>query len=150
MEGRTHRMRQKNFRIMGRVTEIPEGSIAVTVYIEGANVLIDGMGQRTPEHAGDKMVCFDHYIRTQQFGDDEFFLDAIRTNKLLLMSDGSAKDGQGAAAWLLTSEEFFTRGLLIKGSVKIPGSHIDSYRAECFGIYGVSLDDYPTITTLIN
>ncbi len=138
-ESRNHRIRQQQFRILGSVQDIPLGSVAVTVYHRGPSVLIDGIGM------GDRRVLaklapiqrnINDYMVYQQVGTDDFLKTALIANKLMIMSDGSAKDGLGAAAWIVTSEELFTAGKFIKGSVKLPQCKADSYRAECFGLYG--------------
>jgi hypothetical protein len=125
--------------MLGSVQDIPLGSVAVTVYHRGPSVLIDGIGM------GDRRVLaklapiqrnINDYMVYQQVGTDDFLKTALIANKLMIMSDGSAKDGLGAAAWIVTSEELFTAGKFIKGSVKLPQCKADSYRAECFGLYG--------------
>ncbi len=110
----------------------------MTVYSQGSSVCIDGVGYGTPQDTvlGYHQDSINKYISNQQYGEDDLFKEAIVGNKLMIMSDGSAKDGEGAAAWVITSEEMFLLGKFIKGSVKLPACNADSYRAECFGIYG--------------
>jgi hypothetical protein len=114
---------------------IPAGAIAVTVYLRGPNTLIDGMGMPKTS-IRDAIPQLSDFIRIQQFGTMADFLEALNNNRLLIMSDGSEKGGEGASAWILTSPELFSSNSSIQGRVKVPKCHCDSYRAECFGIFG--------------
>jgi hypothetical protein len=137
-EGRSPRTRQKKFRLRGNVESVPVSGAAVTVYTSGINVHIDGYGDKehNDHHEDDNCRNIHHFIQTSQAGDDSAFLSALMNGDMMIMSDGSAKANLGAAAWIITSEKDFGNNIAITGSVKLPHGKADSYRAECYGIYG--------------
>jgi hypothetical protein len=55
---------------------------------------------------------------------------------IIIVSDGSVKDNNAAAAWILTTELLYSEGTYIYGREKVPGKFLDSHRAESFGIFG--------------
>lgn len=44
--------------------------------------------------------------------------EAIFTNKIIIVSDGSEKDGNGVSAWILTTEELFSSDHYIQGQLR--------------------------------
>jgi ribonuclease HI len=111
--------------------------LAVTVYKKGLNVVIDGIGDtRSPATNNLDINDITRYIIQSQSGRDMELLHALIDGEIMIMSDGSAKDDKGAAAWIITSERLYTNNIAITGSIKIPTCKADSYRAECFGILG--------------
>jgi ribonuclease HI len=114
--------------------------IAVSIYRKGLYIVIDGYGIGYPEIPRANLA-FKDYISKRQNGQDDEFVTALLSGDMLIMSDGSAKDNRGSAAWIITSANLYTNNIAIQGQVKVPigTSIIDSYRAECFGIYGALL-----------
>ena len=95
------------------------------------------MGQRQPTPINPSPHELSDYMILEQFGSDEQFFEALVQQELIIVSDGSAKDNMGAAAWIITSDPLYSSGFYIRGKMKVPKSNaIDSHRAECFGIFG--------------
>jgi hypothetical protein len=143
--GQRQRTRQKKFRIQGPAPAIPRGCRMATVYATGDCYIIDGLGTRGlsdrtsfgyTDFTTDTSTDIHDYIHTRQTGLAEEFLSELQSNRLIIMSDGSAKHSTGACAWILTSEQLYLEDKVIEGWMKVPQCTADSYRAECFGIYG--------------
>jgi hypothetical protein len=101
----------------------------------GNNILIEGRG--SGPLTSSNTIDITHFIYTSHVAEyGRALYEALFMNKLIIVSDGSAKDGDGASAWILTTDELFTSAQYILGQLKVPECKCDSYRAECFGIYG--------------
>ncbi len=134
-DSRTRSSRRLPFRASGGVVQtMPEDIIAVSTYRNGINIMIDGFGSYTKEESIPMNI--NNYIRLTQQGQNAEILDALVNNKLMIVSDGSEKNFNGAAAWIVTSEKLFEEDTYIQGHIKVPKCRCDSYRAECFGLYG--------------
>lgn len=74
------------------------------------------------------------HLQIQREGELPALREAYVTNDLLMVSDGSYKEGIGSAAWIITSKT--DRKLYIKGQCPTTGNPTsqDSHRSELFGI----------------
>ncbi len=139
-QGSRHRTRQKKFRYRGEVPNIPTGCRPATVYYSGGNFMIDGLGtvwrMGIPTPPVDGPMTIDKYIHVVTKGSLDEFVSELQLNRLIIMSDGSAKNNNGTCAWIITSELLWDNQKCIEGCMKTPAGKTDSYRAECFGIFG--------------
>jgi hypothetical protein len=109
-EGRQTRQQHRSFRFRGIVDHIPgTDGIAVSVYKKGlVNIVIDGYGTTSRlDNSQQDTLDFHDYMFHTQTGSDDDLRDALRNGEILIMSgmsDGSAKDNNGSAAWIITSE----------------------------------------------
>jgi hypothetical protein len=120
-----------------RIMETPSFPLkAVTVHPSDNGLIIDGYGTTINVSAGET-PRWDKFIQINEIGDvQRLYVAAIQNQPLLIVSDGSAKDGRAAAAWFLTTDELYSEGIFVSGCAKVPGLSSDSHRAECFGILG--------------
>jgi ribonuclease HI len=77
-------------------------------------------------------------IEITEEGDDSKFQDEWATGQMMLVADGSSKNGLGTGAWIFTSLRLYNQGKYIEASAISPGpAHFqDSHRAECIGLLG--------------
>jgi hypothetical protein len=77
-------------------------------------------------------------IELKEEGEDSEFQDEWRTGQMMLVADGSAKNGFGTGAWIFTSLRLYEQGKYIEASALSPGPEYsqDSHRAECIGLLG--------------
>jgi hypothetical protein len=99
-------------------------------------VAIDGKGSGIWVPCGLRS-CWGDFIDTTIVGDKDALQQAfVNRQQIIIVSDGSVKDNHAAAAWIMTTELLYDSGTYITGRAKVPGKHLDSHRAECFGILG--------------
>ncbi len=118
----------------------PNGTLtAVTVYLSRGGFAIDGQGTNCTERSISRQQPeqWSHFISVNAVGNiEEIRSVALLGHELFLVSDGSAKNGLAASAWVLSNDTLFSDGIYISGTAKVPGIASDSHRAECFGICG--------------
>jgi hypothetical protein len=140
---RQQRTRHKAFQLKGIVEHMPIPLAPITPYRRGDHIYIEGISPTissiNPVALPTQELDTQHiwqYIRIEQIGTDDEFMEALYNHKLMMVSDGSAKDHKGACAWILTSETLYADNKYMLGQFKVPTCKADSYRAECFGLFG--------------
>jgi hypothetical protein len=136
---RRQRMRSFQFHQAGTTCNmmvLPTDGINVSVCTQRDKIVIDGYGQQRPI---DITVVDTPTLNLFEAvtGDITHLRNAFTAGKLILLSDGSVKNGIGAADWIITSKATCTSHC-ITGSLRTTGTPADqsSHRAECFGILG--------------
>jgi hypothetical protein len=76
-------------------------------------------------------------IKIEEQGNQNFLKEQFSRGDIVMMCDGSTKNGCAAAAWRLTTLPTI-HSAFIQGSAQSPGtpSNLTSHRAECTGILG--------------
>jgi hypothetical protein len=65
--------------------------------------VVDGKGTKHRLTLPDKLT-WANYIHIEESGDMSKLCRPLATEQILVVSDGSVKDNQAAAAWILTTE----------------------------------------------
>jgi Reverse transcriptase (RNA-dependent DNA polymerase) len=131
------RTRNKNYGYQSE-TEPPDMAILpITVYKSGENIKIDGIGTNYNQIPDQIYVNWTDSIHNSIIGDDNVLKDFMSTETIILLSDGSAKDGGSYVAWIITTPNAYGTGNYIMGYGKVlMEENTDSHRAECFGLLG--------------
>jgi Reverse transcriptase (RNA-dependent DNA polymerase) len=131
----------KRFALLGRSLEgtTPPDISAVSVFRKGNEICISGDSGSIGifAEAQDTSKEWASHLERSLFGQEEPILQGFLQGKLVIVSDGSVKDGIGAAAWIITTEEHRNLHYVV-GKARVPSnpSTIDSHRAETGGLLG--------------
>jgi ribonuclease HI len=117
----------------------PPASFPVTTYKNATEICISGSSTSTTWHQEPEEMhrLWSSSFTMDQVGQEDILHAAFLARKLVIVSDGSEKNGLAAAAWIITSEADRNEHFLT-GSARIPGNNDsqDSHRAESCGILG--------------
>jgi hypothetical protein len=108
----------------------------ITVYPTRGGFAIDGKGINTAQPTLRPKDWTDSITFNVEGDMETIRLAVILGRDIFIVSDGSAKDGLAASAWVISSNSLLSEGSYIYGRAKVPGTTSDSHRAECFGILG--------------
>jgi hypothetical protein len=130
------RTRTLQFGNVSTTREDPTGLIPVTIYKQGDTFKIDGKGSiksgrqehQTPHWYNDNMVGIE--------GNIVDLVSSMQNEQIIIMCDGSEKEGKAAAAWIISTKSEFQYNRYLYGTGHIPETDTVSHRAECFGILG--------------
>ena len=115
---------------------IPSAATPVTVFLYPKSISMDPR-QPLPQHCPNLDIPrWTDHLQIQRQGELVEFEQEYLKNNLILVSDGSYKDGVGSAAWIITSKQ--NQKIFIKGQCPTMGEpkSQDSHRSELFGILG--------------
>jgi hypothetical protein len=127
--------RQGEYGYPHLTSEIVEGKIPVTVYAMGEKIQIEGRGKMATAIIHSEALWTDS-VSYKVNGSIQLLDTLFKTQRILIMSDASVRDGLATAAWIITTEEGFSQGSYIQGTGIIPSNECDSHRAELYGILG--------------
>jgi Reverse transcriptase (RNA-dependent DNA polymerase) len=137
--GRQSRHRHSAFGQPVPTNTAPTDLQICTVYPRGQQMMLESTGLLGQRDTGDvTLPLWTSTIDLKQEGDDREFQDAWFSGQMMLVSDGSAKNGLATGAWIFTSLQLYEQGKYIEASAISPGpeSSQDSHRAECIGLLG--------------
>ena len=135
-----HRRSQRsviNFLLTGyQGTSIPLSAAPVTIFLRQHSISLEpnlSLPQFINNHA---LPRWTDHLQVQRQGEMSEFQQEYLQNNLILVSDGSYKEGVGSAAWIITSKN--NQNIFIKGQCPTMGhpTSQDSHRSELFGILG--------------
>ncbi len=110
------RTRHKTYGHPQECTEPGSDLLPVSTYRRGAGFAIDGYGSRVHSSIDTQTTSWWDYTCIQSSGDIDLIQEAITVGEtILVVSDGSAKDGFAAAAWIITTERLFALDTYISG-----------------------------------
>jgi hypothetical protein len=141
--GDTRKSKRHNLRFRFSSTDIPKSElpadiIPVTGYHLQEDWVLDGMGvsQQAHEIMPTESKWLDSVI-TETLGDTQLLKEQFILGNIVIMCDGSIKNGYGAGAWRITTFNTINSEL-IQGSARTAGNIVSltSHRAECTGILG--------------
>jgi Reverse transcriptase (RNA-dependent DNA polymerase) len=118
---------------------IPTDLQMCTIYNVNDEVVLESKGlMAVTDNSPSTLIKWEHTIVTTVHGSDEDFYNEWIQQKLVIVSDGSAKQDRATGAWIMTSESLYAQGKYIEGSASSfgPPSAQDSHRAESIGLLG--------------
>lgn len=106
--------------------ETPPDLQICTVYKNRSEIIIDGLGQMAGLcHIPSIHEPWTNTIISRHAGDTTRLKEEWINGRLLIVSDGSAKDDKATGAWIITSETLYREGIFLEGSALSSGpTHI--------------------------
>jgi hypothetical protein len=98
------------------VDSVPPLSIPITTYSVGNSIRIDGKGRLGMIHDPQENNWFSQ-ATTKIQGQIDFLVDSMKTQQIIIMSDGSVHGNRAGASWLITTSTAYDRGCYIHGIV---------------------------------
>ena len=117
-------------------TNIPSSASPVTIFLSQHSISME-QRQSLPQYINTNHLSrWTDHLQIQRQGEMLDFQHEYLNNNLILVSDGTYKEGVGAAAWIITSKT--NQNIFIKGQCPTMGhpTSQDSHRSELFGILG--------------
>jgi hypothetical protein len=116
--------------------DIPIDIIPITVYQAGEYVKIDGKGKNANTMAKTTRMDWFNTTKDKIEGNIQELVQSMIDNEILIMSDGSSKEGRSTAAWIISTKTAYHNGQYIYVMGEVPEKDSDSHRAEGFGVLG--------------
>lgn len=128
--------------------EVPLDLKAITVIFEGDECIIESTQTHEVTIIEEVPLSLQDKFEIVEFGNTILLKEAFIQGTLIAVSDGSTKQGIGAAAWILTTVALANM-VWIQGVVQTPGHarFQDSHRSESVGILGSVVSLCNLITT---
>jgi ribonuclease HI len=98
-------------------------------------VRIDGKGNKAWAEVP-KNGTWEEEIECEIQGEAQELARYMEQATIIIMCDGSVKENEAGAGWVISTETAFGKGAYIRGWGKIQENKCTPYRAECYGIYG--------------
>ena len=117
-------------------TSIPTSALPATVFFNQQSISLESRIPLPQYNHHINISKWTDHLQIQRQGELEEFKTEYQQNNLIIVSDGTYKEGVGAAAWIITSK--INQHLSIKGQCPTMGDpeSQDSHRSELFGILG--------------
>jgi hypothetical protein len=118
---------------------MPPDALPVTTYQHHDSIVIDCQPRTFYKYcSSDNMISWSDTISYIEIGNITFIQDALSSNELIAVADGSWKSRYATASWILTSPTYITTHQFI-GTAQTPGEVSDhnSHRAEVTGLMGI-------------